>query len=226
MGAGSNMSDMQVYLLSIRGTLASPIVETSRQIHNETAGSPEGVAAAKSLGDLSHMVYTPMDGSNGFLILDAWNSVDGLNQFFANPHVQEQAGQIFAQRDPVIWQSAEGFISYHLPAPYGKNDRFVGIVRGMLPSIEDGKRVHNALVSKFINKARSRGNLSHQAYLRLAAPGTPEALEFFAIDTWMDAEGMGQHYNEPDFRAAFGDLFAGMPDASVWAHPAGAWVEW
>jgi quinol monooxygenase YgiN len=167
-----------------------------------------------------------MDNSNGFLILDAWNSVDGLNQFFANPHVQEQAGQIFSQRDPVVWQPAEGFTSYSMPAPYGCNERFVGIVRGMLPSIEDGRRVHNALVEKFINKARWRSNLSHQAYLRLAAPGTPEALEFFAVDTWMDAEGMGQHYNDPEFRAAFGDLFAAMPSASVWAHPAGAWVEW
>jgi hypothetical protein len=96
----------------------------------------------------------------------------------------------------------------------------------MLHSRDAGQKVHNALAAKFINKARSRGNISHQSYLRLAAPGTPEALEFFAVDTWMDAEGMGQHYGDPDFLSAFGDLFAGQPSASVWAHPVGTWVEW
>jgi hypothetical protein len=155
-----------------------------------------------------------------------WNSLDGLNQFFANPHVQEQAGQIFSQRDPVVWVPADRFISYHLPPPYGKNDRFVGIVRGMLHSRAEGQRVHNALVGKSVNKARSRGNLSHETYLRVTPPGTPEIMEFFAVDTWMDAAGMGEQYSDPDFLSGFGDLFAGQPDASVWTHPAGTWVEW
>ena len=46
------------------------------------------------------MVYVPMEapkkGAGEFLILDIWNSMEGLNNFFANPTVQEQAGQIFA----------------------------------------------------------------------------------------------------------------------------------
>lgn len=176
------------------------------------------------------MVYAPLDPSGSeagaFLILDVWNSMDGLNQFFANPQVQQQAGQIFTKRDPVVWIPAEGFVSYHIPVPHGKNDRYVGIVRGMLRSVEEGQRVHNALVGKFINKARSRGNVSHNAYLRLTPPGTPEALEFFAVDVWMDAAGMGQHYQDPDFMGGFGDLFAEQPSASVWTHPAGTWVEW
>ncbi len=84
-----------VYLLSIRGALAPKTLEAARAVHNETAGAPANVAAARALGDLSHMVYVPMehDGHHGneFLILDQWNSLEGLNQFFANPHVQEQA---------------------------------------------------------------------------------------------------------------------------------------
>ena len=224
------MSDVQNYLLSIRGTLALPTVEATRVLHNETAGAPQSVIAAKSLGDLSHMVYAPLDPSGSepgaFLFLDVWNSMDGLNQFFANPHVQEQAGQLFAKRDPVVWQPAAEFVSYHLPPPYGKNDRFVGIVRGMLNSIDDGQRIHNALVSNNVNKARSRGHLSHEAYLRLAPPGSPEALEFFAVDVWMDGVGMGEHYNDPEFMSGFAALFAGRPDASIWSHPAGTWVEW
>src|SRR6476619_4672460 len=87
---------LESYLLAIRGTLAPSTLEAARNIHNETAGAPPSVAAARSLGDLSHMVYVPANGpgtgASEFLILDVWNSRDGLNQFFANPHVQEQAG--------------------------------------------------------------------------------------------------------------------------------------
>src|SRR5215216_6246759 len=116
LSGASSMSDTtQIYLLSIRGTLAAPALEASRALHNETAGAPPSVAAAKSLGDLSHMVYAPLDpngSENGaFLFLDMWNSMDGLNQFFANPQVQEQGGRMFIQRDPVVWKPAEGFTS-------------------------------------------------------------------------------------------------------------------
>src|SRR5712692_9024597 len=194
---------LAVYLLSIRGTLSSKTLESARSIHNATAGAPPNVAAARSLGDLSHTVFTPID-HNGidtgeFLILDQWNNLDGLNQFFANKQVQEQAGQIFSDRDPVVWAAAEGFTSYHFPAPYGKNQRFVGIVRGMVESRGKAQNIHNTLVGKTVNKARINGNMSHEAFFRLTPPGTPESLEFFAVDVWMDADGMNRHYADPDF---------------------------
>src|SRR5881628_1293979 len=98
MSQAHNMSEtkgtMTLYLLAIRGTLAPSTLEVARNIHNETAGAPPNVAAARSLGDLSHMVYVPAGqpstGASEFLILDVWNRLDGLNQFFANPQVQEQ----------------------------------------------------------------------------------------------------------------------------------------
>ncbi len=155
-----------------------------------------------------------------------WNSLDGLNQFFANEHVQAQAAQIFTDRDPVVWLPAPGFLNYHLPAPHGRNDRTVAMVRGRLPSLEQGLAVHNGIVTQSVNDARKAGDLSHDAYLRLAAPGTPEALEFCAIDVWSDPAGMGQFYSNPAFPAALGQLFAGQPTQSAWRHPAGEWVEW
>lgn len=225
------MHDMMVnYLLSIRGMLAPSALDAARSIHNETAGAPANVEAARSLGDLSHMVYVPLEHHNGatgeFLILDIWNNIEGLNQFFANPHVQEQGGRIFSQRDPVVWMPAEGFVSYQLPAPFGKNDRTVGLVRGMLPSIEIGREFHNRIITKFANKARRRGHLSHNAYLRLTPPDAPPSLEFFAVDTWMDAAGMGEHYQDPDFLSAFDGMFTAEATADVWTHPNGMWVEW
>ncbi len=221
---------MDTYLLSIRGTLAPSTLEGGRTIHNETAGAPANVAAARSLGDLSHMVYAPIPQQGAkddeFLILDIWNNMDGLNQFFANPQVQEQAGQIFKQRDPVVWVPAEGFYSYHFPTPFGKNDRITAVVRGMVKSRAEAQAIHNMLVGKTVNKARANGNVSHDCYWRLTPPGSPESLEFFAVDVWMDGEGMGKHYQDPDFIAAFPALFAETPSTSVWTHPAGTWVEW
>lgn len=219
-----------VYLLSIRGTLAPKTLEAARSVHNQTAGAPANVAAARSLGDLSHMVYVPLeyDGHHGneFLILDQWNNLEGLNQFFANKQVQEQAGQIFTQRDPVVWVPAEGFISYHCPAPFGQNDRIIGVVRAPISSVETARAAHNAIVEKSMNKARMRGDMSHEAYLRLAPPGSPQALEFFAVDVWYNGAGMSEQYEDPEFLAGFEQMFAGEPSATVWSHPAGDWVEW
>ncbi len=219
-----------VYVLAIPGVLAPKSLEAARAIHNETAGVPANVAAARSLGDLSHMVYVPMEheGHHGddFLILDQWNNLEGLNQFFANPHVQEQGGRIFAKRDPVVWAPAEGFSSFHCPAPSGKNDRLVGIVRAPIRSVDDARARHNAIIDKTINTARRRGAMSHEAFLRLAPPGSPQPLEFFAVDIWYNGEGMGEQYEDPEFLAGFEQMFTGEPSATVWVHPAGDWVEW
>lgn len=223
-------NDMTVFLLSIRGDLSPSTLDEARTLHNETAGAPQSVEAAKSLGDLSHMVYVPIENdgkqTGEFLILDRWNSMDGLNQFFANPQVQEQAGRIFSHRDPVVWIPASGFTSYHIPAPTGKNNRIVGIVRGELESIEAGRQKHNEFVSNLANKARRRGHLSHEVYLRLTAPDESPSLEFFAVDMWMNADGMAEHYQDAEFTSAFPQLFASPPTADVWVHPTGDWVEW
>jgi quinol monooxygenase YgiN len=224
----SNTSDLSLYLLSIRGTLAAPTLEAARTLHNQTAGAPANIVAAQSLGDVSHMVHVPLGGkgTGEFLILDVWNSMDGLNQFFSNPQVQHQAGQIFTSRDPVVWGAAEGFVSYHLPAPFGKNERIVAIARGTLPSVETARDIHNAGSIKMLAQARKAGNLSHEAYLRMAAPGSPEALEFFAVDVWMDHDGMHKFYDQPEFMQGLDGLFTAEPDFSVWTHPAGEWSEW
>ena len=219
-----------VYLLSIHGDLKPATIEAARTIHNQTAGAPPNVAAARALGDLSHMVHIPIDHngsqSGEFLILDLWNSLEGLNTFFQDPHVQEGGGMIFNQRDPVVWAPADGLLSYYFPVPTGRNQRYTGVVRGRVASHDQAASAHNALVGKLVNQARAAGNISHQAYFRLAAPGTPEALEFFAVDTWFDAEGMAKHYDDPAMMQGLMAMFTEEPTATVWKHPGGEWVEW
>jgi len=225
---------LTLYLLTIRGTLSPDTLEAARKVHNQTAGDPAGVAAAKSLGDVSHMVYIPMEhdghdkpkGAGEFLIMDLWYSMEGLNTFFADKQVQQGGDMIFSQRDPVVWAPAEGFTSFHIPAPSGNNDRIIAIVRGTVNSKEEAKKLHDTAITKTIGKARKLGLLSHEAYFRMAASGSPEALEFLGVDVWMSGEGMGEFYEDEDFLAGFNHLFTGEAADSVWVHPKGDWVEW
>jgi hypothetical protein len=228
------MSDLSLYLLAIRGTLSPATLEEARKVHNQTAGDPAGVAAAKSLGDVSHMVYVPMehDGhdktkdAGEFLILDLWTSMEGLNTFFSDKQVQEGGAMIFTERDPVVWGAAPGFTSYHIPAPFGMNDRIITTVRAKVESVDKTRKLHNDSIAKTIGKARKAGNLSHEAYFRMAAPNTPEALEFFAVDVWMRAEDMLSLYEDPEFLEGFDHMFSGEANTAVWMHPKGDWTEW
>jgi hypothetical protein len=225
---------LTLYLLTIRGTLAPDTLEEARKVHNMTAGDPAGVDAAKSLGDVSHMVYIPMPhdghaktkGAGEFLIMDLWYSVEGLNTFFSDKRVQEGGAMIFSDRDPVLWAPAEGFVSFHIPAPFGNNDRVVAVVRGTVNSKEEAKELHNTAITKTISKGRKLGPLSHEAYFRMAAPDSPEALEFFGVDVWMNNEGLGDFYSDEDFLAGFNHLFTTEAADSVWVHPKGDWIEW
>jgi hypothetical protein len=226
--------ELTLYLLTIRGTLSPDSLEAARKIHNQTAGDPAGVAAAKSLGDVSHMVYVPIQhdghtqtkGAGEFLIMDLWHSMDRLNTFFADKQVQEGGAMIFSERDPVVWAPAEDFTSFHIPAPFGNHDRIVAIVRGTVNSVAEAKKLHNTAMTKTVSKARNGGILSHEAYFRMAAPGSPEALEFLGVDVWMSGEGMGDFYGDEDFLAGFNRLFTAEASDSVWVHPKGDWIEW
>ena len=225
---------LSLYLLTIRGTLAATSLDAARDVHNQTAGAPANIAAAQALGDVSHMVYVPMphdghiqaEGAGEFLIMDMWNSMEGLNTFFADPHVQQGGAMIFSQRDPVVWATAEGFASFHIPAPFGKNERLVTVARGTVKSKSEAQRLHNTAIGKTLGKARKLGMLSHEAYFRMAAPGSAEALEFFGVDVWMSGEGMGDFYGDDDFLAGFNQIFTAEAADSVWVHPRGNWIEW
>src|SRR5688572_24603755 len=66
------------FLFTVHGPLAADTLEGGRVAHNMAAGSAEGIAAARSFGDLSHAVYVPIDapksGAGDLFIVDYWNS--------------------------------------------------------------------------------------------------------------------------------------------------------
>src|SRR5688572_11822906 len=195
------MTSEALVLLTIRGTLVPATLEAACQLHNETAGTAASIAAARELGDLSHKVYSPVAGAPGaepgeLLFLDIWTSAEGIGKFFSNPAVVEQAGKLFSKRDAAIWAPAPGSFGFELPAPRGKDERYLGLVRGPVASKEQAVAAFRSSLAPKLADARRRGQLSHMIFFKLPMPGDTSPPELFGLDVWCDAPGMQEHYRE------------------------------
>jgi hypothetical protein len=215
-------------LLTVRGSLVPKTLDAARVLHNETAGSAQGMAAARALGDLSHKVYAPVTKAGGteeneLLFIDYWLSPQGIGQFFSNAHVQEQGSKLFSKRDPVVWMPAKGAFSFNLPAAQGKNGRWLGVVRGVVKSPEAAIDAFAKALSPTMLQARGRGQLSHEIYFRIPMPGENLPPEMIGIDVWCDTQGMQDHYKE---LKGLDGAFAGKPAMSVWEQASGGFNEW
>ena len=218
------------FLFTVRGKPAAATHDAVRGAHNQVAGSDEGVAMARSFGDLSHAVYVPADHTTGapkeMLFIDYWNSPQGLMQFFSNEQVAEGGKLVFAERDYVLWANTPGLPRVSLPAPEGRNDRFVGLVRGTVASRDGAEKILMEATRKALNTNRAKGLMAREWYFRLTGPGEASSLEAIGYDLWFDGEGMQAVYNDPDEMKPLANLFTARPDTSVWKKPAGQWVEW
>ena len=216
------------FLLAVRGTPVSASLEEARKIHNATAGAPQSIAGARSLGDLSHNVYTPYgeSASPELLFIDFWNSLSGLGQFFQNKMVQEAASQLFASRDGVVWARARDFGAFHLTVPSGPAPQGVGIIRARVTSLEDAAKAFRAYSAATINVSRLHGIVSHSQYTRVPNPGEDAPLEVFGVDVWLDADRMSSYYELGLGFENFSAAFAGPPETSVWQSAPGQWAEW
>src|SRR6185436_9002709 len=94
---------MTFNLLTVMGKVKPTSIEATCELHNQTAGHPDGVAAAKYLGDMSHLTFMPIDAATNFkndlLFMDIWNSVEGMQQFFSDPQVKGGADMMFNTRE-------------------------------------------------------------------------------------------------------------------------------
>ena len=225
-------TDHSPVFLTVRGKYLASSLEGCRVIHNDTAGSQGGIAAARALGDLSHKVYAPMpmpqsSAKEGeILFMDWWQDPKDLMAFFANENVQMQGTKLFISRDPTVWMPAKGAFSYSLPAAAGKNDRFVGMVRGTIKSPDAALAIFRAADLKAQRTARARGLLSHELFIKLQGPGDNSPMELLGVDLWCDGKGMGEHYNDPNEMKALEGAFTGKPDVTVWTQAQGQWSEW
>jgi len=220
-------------LLTVRGKMLPKTLEEMRVMHNQTAGSPPGIAAARSLGDLSHMVYAPSlenplstAKAGELLFLDVWVHPKGIMDFFANEQVVQQGTKLFSSRDASIWMPAAGSFSYHLPTPRGKNERAIGMIRGPIASPEKAIDVFREVDINAQRDARRRGLTSHEVFIKLNAPGDSAPPELLALDVWCDRAGMSEHYTDDKHMAGLKNAFSGPPQPTTWEPARGEWSEW
>lgn len=211
---------MSHFLLTVRGNPNSDKLEEARVVHNQVAGSDPAIAAARALGDLSHVVYVPLSGANELLFLDIWTSPQGIQRFFGDPDVQKGGARLFRARDAVVWELAQDFAHYQLPPLRARPERFLGVLSATIKSRDAARTAFDALATA-VTAARPMGQLSHEVYFRLDAE-----LDMLAIDTWMDRAGMDRFYADASQMAALEGVFAGPPMTSTWRQAPGDWKEW
>jgi hypothetical protein len=216
------------FLLTVRGTMTSSTVAEARELHNQTAGDPHGVAAARSLGDLSHNVYSGYgeESAGELLFIDFWNSLRGLGQFFADPQVQAGASALFSTRDNPLWAAAADFGSFHLATPAGRSAAGIGLLRVEVTSLDEAAGAFRGYASTTINRARRSGLVSHSVWTRLPEPGVASTPEIIGVDVWLDPDEMSRYYETSLGFDQIGPAFAGKPDTSTWRAAPGSWVEW
>jgi hypothetical protein len=214
-------------LLTVRGTMASPLEDT-RVLHNNTAGSAPGIAAARSLGDLSHTVHVPAKTAlsslqpGELLFLDVWETAAGIMTFFADPQVKEQGGKLFSAQNATVWMPAPGAYTNHFPGRRTQSDPIVAMLRGPVASAERAIEIFAASVAKAQRDARRRGRLSHDLFVKLGEG----PVEILALDVWSDVAGMNEHYREDSHMGAIRELFTAPPQPMAWEAAPGAWSEW
>ena len=90
---------------------------------------------------------------------------------------------------------------------------YITVVRGKLKGTpQEAQMGHDATVEKLSAMTRPLGAIGHRPHLN---PNDPN--EFLAIDTWNNLEGLQKFMSDPQVAAAFGTLFEGRPDISIWA---------
>ncbi len=92
--------------------------------------------------------------------------------------------------------------------------RYIVVVRGQLKSAsqQEARAIHDAILEQLPLLGRPLGAIGHQPYL---SPQNPS--EFLAVDTWTSLEGLQTFMSDANVAVAFGNLFAGPPDVTVWS---------
>jgi quinol monooxygenase YgiN len=89
-------------LVTIKGRLRDK-PRAIKKIHDGVTAATKEMAL--QAGDLSHRVYLNPQDDRDFLGIDEWKSAEAVQQFSANPQIQEFFGQMFEGAPEVtIWE--------------------------------------------------------------------------------------------------------------------------
>ncbi len=96
--------------------------------------------------------------------------------------------------------------------------RYITVVRARIKAAtpQAAQAAHDATVAHLRALTGAQGAVGHQPYLNPQDP-----TQFQAVDTWASLEGIQQFMNNPAVAEAFGQLFDGRPEVTVWAEAEG-----
>ena len=91
---------------------------------------------------------------------------------------------------------------------------YISVVRGKLKGADQkaAQKMHDATVEQLSAQTRPLGATGHNAYLN-----PKDGMEFLAIDRWNNLENLQKFLADAKVAEAFGQLFEGQPNISVWA---------
>jgi|SRR6266851_1449183 len=254
MGKTKGVMTMEtLFLHTTCGTLNPKTLEEARTMHNAfvTGGTPPGIEIARSLGDLSHNLYTPVEGLGSLshaspgelLFIDTWADPSGMEQFFANPFAQEAADRLFSSHEEAEWMPARDAFTFQVPARTNTPARFVRMMRASVRGASDATTLLAEFVWANLRASRRLGHLSHQLFLRHATVVTArpasnarrsggeaialpaEPVEILVVDVWPTLEGLKEHDSASTATNGLDGVLAGPLTVSIW-EPARGFVEW
>src|ERR1700694_5566037 len=236
-------------LHTTRGTLNPQTLADAGELHNAfvTQGPQPGIEIARSLGDLSHNLYTPADGAGDLsdakpgelLFIDYWAEPDGMETFFSHPSAQEAGDRLYASREESEWKTVPA-AAFQFPARAGAPARFIAMMQAPIRSTDDTIAALARLFWANLGAARRPGQLSHHPFVRhttevttvrpasnthrsngknITAPTA--AAEILIVDFWPTLTGLNEHYNDTTVMDGLRDAVAAPLAMSVWEQASG-----
>lgn len=224
-GVASGGGDPGLYLAMVRGELFTDDLATAKASHDAIASG--GEAQAKAAGDVAHDVHLGTDllggTPNAFLGVDRWTDGAAMGAFYSDPAIQQAFGSLFATAPTVDAFAHQP--SWHgwgdLDASDGVEPHYWAVVRGRLASsdLDAMHTLHDQIAGGGQGSAEALGDLAHVVFLSLE-----DERELLAIDLWDNADGPVMLYTNPDFGAAFAQLFEAPPSLTIYAST--DWYQW
>jgi quinol monooxygenase YgiN len=81
------------YITIVRGRLRDADQDAARDAHNSIIDALR--PKSEPLGAVGHQAYVDPQDPGGFVAIDRWSNLEGLQQFLGDPSVQAQIGSMF-----------------------------------------------------------------------------------------------------------------------------------
>ena len=99
------------YITIVRGRLKDADQAAAMNAHNAIVDRlrPQG----EPLGSVGHQAYVDPQDPGGFVAVDRWSNIEGLQQFLGNPSVQQELGSMFdGQPEVSVLAEREGWRAF------------------------------------------------------------------------------------------------------------------